>query len=57
MDTNTFDLPAQYFDTSIKDDMFDTLQDSELNLESFDPTVISDDYAMPEETTGNMFQF
>lgn len=54
MDTNTFDLPAQYFDTSIKDDMFDTLQDSELNLESFDPTVISDDYAMPEETTGNM---
>lgn len=53
MDTNTFDLPAQYFDTSIKDDMFDTLQDSELNLESFDPTVISDDYAMPEETTGN----
>ena len=54
MDTNTFDLPAQYFDTSIKDDMFDTLQDSELNLESFDPTVISDDYAMPEETAGNM---
>lgn len=54
MDTNTFDLPAQYFDTSIKDDMFDTLQDGELNLESFDPTVISDDYAMPEETTGNM---
>ena len=54
MDTNTFDLPAQYFDTSIKDDMFDTLQDGELNLESFDPTVISDDYAMPEETAGNM---
>ena len=54
MDTNTFDLPAQYFDTSIKDDMFDTLQDSELNLESFDPTVISDDYAMPEETASNI---
>jgi hypothetical protein len=55
VDTNTLDLPEQYFDASIKNDLFDTLQDSELNLESFDPSVISDDYAMPEETAGDTF--
>lgn len=51
MDKDTLDLPEQYFDKSIKEELFETLQDGELNLEAFDPSAISDDYAMPEEET------